>query len=152
MNRRLAVRGIVMHDGKLLCAQLKPYNEFISGGHWCVPGGGVDEGEDIIAALHREMIEETAIEPVIGELLFVQQFEHGGSEHLEFFFHITNGADYLNIDLAKTSHGVEEIEQIAFIDASAETVLPIFLTTEPIAEHIAARAPAKIFNFLTKGN
>jgi uncharacterized protein with ACT and thioredoxin-like domain len=51
------------------------------------------------------MIEETGIAPKIGKLLFIQQFDDGEKEHLEFFFHIENVEDYEIVDLEATSHG-----------------------------------------------
>ncbi|HSX17138.1 MAG TPA: NUDIX domain-containing protein [Patescibacteria group bacterium] len=148
MNRRVTVRALVVKDGKILCAKLKPYHDSIKGDFWCTPGGGIDDGEALLPALHREMMEETGIAPQIGDLLYIQQFVGGGSEHLEFFFHVTNSDDYLDIDLSKTSHGVEEIETLTFIDPTAEKdVRPSFLMTEPVAAHIAAHEPPKLFAF-----
>ena len=136
-----------MNEGKLLCFKLKPYN----GGpgksdFWCVPGGGVDEGESLEPALKREMIEETGITPIIGNLLYVQQFEFGDKEHLEFFFHITNAKDYLTIDLDKTTHGNTEVAEFDFIDTAASVVLPKFLTTESFTN--IDTQPTKIFSYL----
>ena len=45
MKRRIAVRGIFVNDGTLLCVKLKPYNTAITGEFWCTIGGGVDMGE-----------------------------------------------------------------------------------------------------------
>lgn len=67
---RTGVRAVIEHDDKYLFVRNK-----VSEGFWCLPGGGVEKGEDIITALKREMIEETGIEPVIGNLLFVHQIE-----------------------------------------------------------------------------
>jgi 8-oxo-dGTP pyrophosphatase MutT (NUDIX family) len=113
MKRRIAVRGIFVTQDKLLCIKLKPYKDSLKGDFWCVIGGGIDEGEALIPALKREIIEETAITPVIGNLLYIQQFKHAETEHMEFFFNILNPEDYLHVDLSKTTHGQEEIEQIA---------------------------------------
>jgi 8-oxo-dGTP pyrophosphatase MutT (NUDIX family) len=127
MIRRVTARGIVFKDGKLLCARLQPYKGSIAGDYWCVPGGGVDPGEALIAALEREMIEETGIKPVIGKLLYIQQFTLKDVEQLEFFFHITNTEDYEHIDLTKASHA-HEIDTIEFVDPKTVYLLPEFLT------------------------
>lgn len=154
MNRRVSIRAIAVHDGKLLCVRLKPYNPFIkqsiarNGAFWCVPGGGLDLGEALVPGLERELFEELGVTPKVGGLLYIQQNLFGGSEHLEFFFHVTNAEDYLHVDLSKTSHGSIEIEEIAFVDPAATNVLPKFLTTENIPAKIAANDPPKIFNFL----
>lgn len=104
MQRRVAVRGIVILDGKILCARLKPYRHADASTYWCTPGGGVEEGDALIPTLEREMIEETGIPPKIGRLLYIQQYVFKGQEQLEFFFKIDNPKDYLNIDLSKTTH------------------------------------------------
>lgn len=93
MMRRITVRGIVLYEGKLLCAKLKPYKDSLQkhgNDYWCIPGGGLDEGETLMAGVEREMIEETGIKPVVGNLLYVQQFVQGEREFIEFFFHVTN--------------------------------------------------------------
>ncbi len=147
MNRRVAVRGIVVHNSKLLCFQLGAYDGKPAVDFWSVPGGGVDPGEGLIPALEREMIEETGIAARVGRLLYVQQFKWHGQEQMEFFFLIENAADYLAIDLSKTSHGQKEIAKLGFIDAAKETVLPEFLSRESFAELDQIVAP-KIFNYL----
>jgi hypothetical protein len=92
------------------------------------------------------MIEESGIKPIVGNLLYVQQFTHGEKEYLEFFFHITNSKDYLHIDLSKTTHGMEEIEEIGFVDPSTAHLLPEFLKTEPLNEHATGNTPTKIMS------
>ncbi len=149
MNRRVAVRAIIIHNEKLLCVRLKKYAGRATkddNNYWCTPGGGVDPGEALLPALRREIIEELGIEPVIGNLLYLQQFIHDDTEQLEFFFHVTNTEDFFDIDLSKASHGAIEIEQVDFIDPSAQTVLPKFLSLEPLAEHALSSASPIIFN------
>ena len=71
-HRRIAVRGIILKGNTILCAKLKKTpgkDSTDSIDYWCTPGGGVDVGEPLIPALEREMIEETGIKPVIGNLL-----------------------------------------------------------------------------------
>ena len=131
MNRRVAVRGIFVKDGKILAVKHKPY-EHIKVTYWNTVGGGVDPGEPLEIAVEREIIEETGIKPRVGRLLFVQQFlstHEPPVEQMEFFFLIENPEDYESIDLSKATHGDEEIEKIEFIDPSKEEygLLPTFL-------------------------
>jgi len=131
MKRRVAVRGIIIDNGKLLAVRLKPYEGTgvgLGNDKWCTIGGGVDPGEPLIPALEREIVEETGIKPVIGNLLFVQQFDYKDTEQMEFFFHIQNTKDFRNIDLSKTTHGLEEIAEIDFIESRGSNLLPKFLT------------------------
>jgi ADP-ribose pyrophosphatase YjhB (NUDIX family) len=146
MNRRISVRAVVLHEGKLLGVRLQPDpNDPTKGTYWCTPGGGLEDGEALLEGLHREMIEETGIAPEVGELLYIQQFNYGDREYLEFFFHVTNSGDYLEIDLSKTSHGDLEIAEVAFVDPADSYVLPEFLTKEPLAAHAAGSKGPKIF-------
>lgn len=136
-SRRVSVRGIILHKGKLLCVRLKPYKGSVirDNSYWCLPGGGLDEGEGLIAGLKREMLEETGIQASVGNLLYVQQFMYKDREFLEFFFHITNNQDYVHVDLSKTTHGSAELEEISFVDPAITHIMPAFLTTEPLGDH-----------------
>jgi ADP-ribose pyrophosphatase YjhB (NUDIX family) len=148
MTRKVTVRGIVLHEGKLLCVKLKPYKDHLKrdNSYWCLPGGGLDDGEALLTGVEREMVEETGIKPMVGNLLYVQQFAFEGKDYLEFFFHITNSEDYLHIDLTKTTHGMEEIEEIKFIDPAVIRVLPEFLGTEPLGIHATANGATKVIS------
>lgn len=75
-QRRIAVRGIIFKDGKLLGQQTKHPEGEAAHDYWCTPGGGLEGGESLHGGLHREMIEETGIGPRIGKLLFVQQYSN----------------------------------------------------------------------------
>lgn len=142
--RRINVRGIIFKDGKLLAQQLTPGSDGKARDYWCTPGGGIDDGESLHVGLHREMIEETGIAPKIGKLLFIQQFHDGTKEQLEFFFHIENPDDYEMIDLSATSHGLQEVANVAFVDPAAHTLLPAFLTTVDIQQHLDTTLPVRI--------
>ncbi|HMI09903.1 MAG TPA: NUDIX domain-containing protein [Candidatus Saccharimonadales bacterium] len=146
--RRIAVRGIIFKDGKLLCQQLKPGKDGKSRDFWCTPGGGLDPNEGLTDGLRREMTEETGVMPDIGNLLFIQQLIDGSEEHLEFFFHIKNADDYTAVDLAKTTHGELEIENMNFIDPAKENVLPAFLQTIDINDAIENQKPVEIISYL----
>lgn len=147
-KRRVAVRGIIINDGKIFCQVLK--NEEGKNNFWCTPGGGLDVGESIVDGLHREMIEETGVAPKIGRLLFVQQFLQGEREHMEFFFHIENAEDYKNIDISGTSHGELEIHDFGFVDPKIENVLPSVLQTFDIQSQIDVIQPVAVFDMLSE--
>lgn len=122
--RTVRVRGIIQHDNRYLFVKHMPSSDY-----WALPGGGLDDGETLEAGLTRECVEELGVTPLIGRLLYVQQLFIGDDESLEFFFEITNGADYTAIDLRATTHGHLELSAAAFIDPAEETVLPEFLSS-----------------------
>lgn len=135
-HRRVNVRAIVFKNGKLLAQTFKtPEGETA---WWGTPGGGLELGESLHQGLHREMIEETGIAPVIGKLLFIQQFDDGTKEQLEFFFHVENPEDYETVDLAATTHGLLENVRCEFIDPKTTQILPTFLQTIDIQNAITS--------------
>lgn len=125
MNK-MGARGIIEHGGKFLLVR-----NIVSPDFWCLPGGGIEQGEDVLSAIKRELIEETGIEPVIGNLLYVHQIQNeNGYGTPEFFFYIKNGSEYLNLDINKTTHGQAELAEIKFVDIKTVKLLPSFLIEE----------------------
>lgn len=61
--QRPSVYGIVVHERQLLLAQARSTQKFV------LPGGGIEKGEPVTAALRREIWEETGIQAEIGEFL-----------------------------------------------------------------------------------
>lgn len=147
MKRRITVRGVCVYRGSLLCAKQKHVKSGQINNFWCIPGGGLDFNEDLVYGLKREMIEETGVTPEIGSLLYVQQYHKGDTEYLEFFFHIKNSSDYLNIELSNTTHGELEIDELKFINTKQNKLLPTFLTTMDIDADIKS-GKTQIFNYL----
>ncbi len=122
MPRTVRVRGIIPQGGRYLFVKHAPVSDY-----WALPGGRLEAGEALEDGLSREIIEELGVEPVIAELLYIQQLFIGDEESLEFFFLIINGHEYGNVDLAITTHGSQELSMVAFIDPKVEHVLPEFL-------------------------
>lgn len=58
-DRILLIKGKTLSDGK-------PF--------WCVPGGGVEEGESLFAAVARELTEETGYFGHVNKIVFVQDY------------------------------------------------------------------------------
>jgi ADP-ribose pyrophosphatase YjhB (NUDIX family) len=148
MKRRITTRAIVLHEGKLLAVRQKSVDgsAVVENSYWNLPGGGLDPNESLTDGLRREMMEETGIAATVGSLMYIQQFADEDTEYLEFFFHVTNGADYLTIDLSRTTHGDDEIAEIAFIDPSINRVKPNFLMTDDLPAQ--TDSPTTIISFL----
>lgn len=152
-KRRINVRGIIWHDGKLLAVKHRDKEERAEAQYWCVPGGGLDPRESLTDGVRRELMEETGVEARVGKLLFIQQFDShraGFDEELEFFFHIENPEDFTDIDLAKTTHGLEEIAVIGFVNPREVNILPKMLGELPIADYISADMSVYIKDMFTK--
>ena len=156
MERRVSVRAIILdNEGKLFAMKHRNHDGGESE-YWATPGGGLDVGESLQNGIHRELIEETGIEPVVGKLLFVQQFlfpRHNGEvrESMEFFFHIQNHEAYQGtINLGQTSHGNHEIARYAFIDLEREYLLPEFLKKVDIRDYINNNRPVQTYSELDK--
>jgi len=121
---KLVARGIIHQKGKYLLVRNKADK------HWCLPGGGVEPNEPIAQAVERELVEELGVRPLVGQLLYVQQFDDNGTERVEFFFLVNNPEDYLEIDLSKTSHGEQELGEAGFYQLTDVPLLPKFLAKE----------------------
>lgn len=149
-KRRVNVRGIIWRDGKLLAVKHKN-DDGSEVDYWAIPGGGLDPHESLTAGVIRELMEETAVNATVGKLLFVQQFKsrrRDHSEELEFFFHIKNPDDFMNVDLAASTHGIEEIARIEFINPKDELIYPQFLSDIDIDDYINRDQPAYLFEDL----
>jgi 8-oxo-dGTP diphosphatase len=56
-------------DGRVLLVRASP--TLTVAGQWFLPGGGLEHGEDPVAGLRREFVEETGLEVEVGALLGV---------------------------------------------------------------------------------
>ncbi len=148
-ERRVNVRGIIYDNGALFAQRLYKKDR-TTYDWWCILGGGLNLRETLTDGLHRVMIEETGVAPVIGKLLFVQQYYNADREReeLEFFFLITNARDYYHIDLSKTSHGELEVADYGFVDPTKVTLLPEFLQTIDLADYVVNDRPVYTYNEL----
>lgn len=156
MERRVNVRGIVSDDtGRIFAVKHRDRNTSGESDFWAIPGGGLEVGESLEDGLVREFEEELGVAPIIGRLLYIQQFiytHRGGnqSEKMELFFHVTNTADFMReIDLSATSHGYE-LARVAFVDALTSDLLPDFLQKVDTRKHIDSNQPVLFVNNLNE--
>ena len=120
--RRESVRGILMDpDGALHMVTSTQYRDC------CFPGGGIEEGEDHIDALIREVMEETgyAVDPdSVQPFGRVDQFLHNGffgvdEMHLVNYFYLCRGTRVAN----PTPTENEKNEGIAPVSVTLEEAL-----------------------------
>jgi len=62
MSMRLIVVGVVENDAREILICKMPRHRGVFPGQWGLPGGGIEEGETVEAALRRELREEVGLE------------------------------------------------------------------------------------------
>ncbi|HSP71901.1 MAG TPA: NUDIX hydrolase, partial [Gaiellaceae bacterium] len=89
---RIRVSAVLRwRDRVLLCRQEKPGKEY-----WLLPGGGVESGESLIDALHRELAEEVGIDaelPLEGPVAIVDSISPQASLVQKHVVHIVFAGD-----------------------------------------------------------
>ena len=89
---RIRVSAILRwHDRVLLCRHEKPGKEY-----WLLPGGGVNSGESLVDALHRELGEEIGIDeelPVEGPVAIVDSISPARGFAAKHVVHIIFAGD-----------------------------------------------------------
>ena len=69
----VALKAIVMLNGKALIIKRSPYDE-VHAGTWEFPGGKLDFGEELESALRREIKEETGLKVTVDKILYAATF------------------------------------------------------------------------------
>jgi 8-oxo-dGTP diphosphatase len=101
---RIRVSAMLRWHGRiLLCRHEKPGKEY-----WLLPGGGVNSGESLVEALHRELAEEIGIDdelPVEGPVAIADSISPAASYAAKHVVHIIFAGDLGGRSLeAVTSH------------------------------------------------
>jgi 8-oxo-dGTP diphosphatase len=94
---RLAVRGLILHQDRLLMVNAYPGG---ASDLWCAPGGGVDAGQSLPDNLIREVHEETGLTVAIGAPALVNEYHDpaSGFHQVEVFFRCTLVSGELTVD------------------------------------------------------
>ncbi len=85
---RLAVRGIVMRDDRLLLVNAWPEGK---SDLWCAPGGGAEPHSSLPDNLVREIREETGLDVAVGAPVLVNEFHdpERGFHQVDVYFRCT---------------------------------------------------------------
>uniref|UniRef100_UPI003B52537F NUDIX domain-containing protein n=1 Tax=Roseovarius indicus TaxID=540747 RepID=UPI003B52537F len=85
MTIRLAVRAVIVEEGRLLLVNAYPGKESAL---WCAPGGGVEKHSSLADNLVREVYEETGLTVEVGAPCLVNEFhsEASGFHQVDMFF------------------------------------------------------------------
>jgi 8-oxo-dGTP pyrophosphatase MutT (NUDIX family) len=111
-----------VYEGKFLFVQ-RQYNDDILPGYWCFPGGKVHVGETLAAAIKRECLEETALQPT-GRTFFVDSYLLGDRVGAHFA-----------IEVASDDVILDELEDYAWVD-TIEHLRPYALRIPGIDTHL----------------
>jgi ADP-ribose pyrophosphatase YjhB (NUDIX family) len=112
MNReqitRIAAYGLVVDEGRILLCRL---SEQVVGnaGHWTLPGGGIDFGEDPRAAAVREVFEETGLRVEVDELVTVDSALFSLTDHEHHALRIIYRVRVLGGELANEADGSTDL-------------------------------------------
>ena len=82
---RLAVRGLILHEGKLLLVNAWKDTRSVL---LCAPGGGVEKHSSLPDNLKREVFEETGLTVSVGEVALVNEFHapERGFHQVDIYF------------------------------------------------------------------
>lgn len=119
---KLVVGAVVLYEGKVLVVR-RAADDYL-GGMWELPSGGVDEGENLQAALHREVQEETGL--VCQEERVLPSFEYKsqtGRIARQYNFLLRSPTDQFQLDPSEHSEGKWLSSEMEFdgLDLSAES-------------------------------
>ena len=110
---RIRACGLLKMNNKLLLIRLTSpvTNQDI----WTAPGGGVEVGESILHALQREFKEETGIDIIAGDLVYINEFIEKEFHAFEFFFQVEHLSGELQLGYdPEYEQGSQLIKEVRF--------------------------------------
>lgn len=117
------VAGVMVRENRVLICQRREEQEFAL--QWEFPGGKVEPGEELAAALARELREELGIEAVVGQEIATVRHRYAGGPAVELhFFLVREFAGEIENRIFREVRWEERAEMDAesFLEADREVV------------------------------
>ncbi len=105
----VTVTFTAVHNGRFLFVQ-RLAGDPILGGYWCFPGGKLEVGETVAAAIERECLEETAL-ALTGRAFFVDSYLLG--KRLGLHFAVEATSDQIKLDELQDYAWVSSVTDLA---------------------------------------
>lgn len=109
----VAVGAVCVRDGRLLIVRR---GRGVAVGRWSLPGGRVEPGETLEAAVRRELLEETGLVVTVGALCGIAE-------------RISERAHYVILDFWATASGSatagDDADDVAWVDRDGLTALDL---------------------------
>ena len=107
----VGVGAVIMQDGKVVL--IKRRYEPLKG-QWSLPGGGVEIGETLEAAVAREMLEETGLEVEVGPVIEVfDRIMRDEDQRVRYHYVLV---DYLCWPVAGELQAGSDVDAAVFVD------------------------------------
>ncbi len=120
---KVAAHALIKKDGKYLVLHRAKSDDYMPD-FWDIPGGTIEFGEDILAALEREIEEEASLKIKINNIIFAYNFLSGEIRHQ---FMLVYACDFISGDIVLdpsahdefrwvTLDEMKELKKIKFLD------------------------------------
>ena len=80
--KRICARGLVVTDNGLAVIFRRKVKDGVINEYYAIPGGGINDGEDVIDGLKRELSEELDIEVEVNDLVFTVETD----DRIEYYY------------------------------------------------------------------
>ncbi|WP_217269775.1 NUDIX hydrolase [Neobacillus endophyticus] len=95
----VVVKGLILHNGKVLIVKRAAEDE-VGGGTWECAGGKIEFGEELEAALRREIKEEVGLDVTFDRILYATTFNTHPSRQVVILTYLCHG-DHQEVSLSK---------------------------------------------------
>lgn len=95
MEKRIAVKSFIVNNRKLLILK-RADDDVQKPGIWEVPGGRIDDNEDLILGLMRETKEETGLEIRVDKEISIRHFTRDDGQKIEMHIFLCKAINDIN--------------------------------------------------------